>query len=161
MFPGTDQPPTSGADGGDQSEPPVGQATGGGCICRAVRYTIDGRLRAVTDCHCQPCRRFTGHHMAATAVEVRHIIFHGTDTLTWYDSAPGVQYGFCGRCGSSLFWRAADKPALLSITAGSLDQPTGLRTNLALYTAEHGDYHTPEPVPESRPADREDSPGDG
>lgn len=128
---------------------PDGQAVGGGCNCRGVRYTVDGPLRAVADCHCEPCRRFTGHHMAATAIQVRHIIFDGTETLTWYESAPGVQYGFCGRCGSGLFWRSADEPASLSITAGTLDQPTGLHTDTALFMDEHGDYHTPEPVERS------------
>lgn len=92
--------------------------------------------------------------MAATQVEVRNIIFDGTETLAWYDSAPGVQYGFCGRCGSSLFWRAADDPGALSITAGSLDHPTGLVTDVALFLAEHGDYHTPESVESSFPGDR-------
>ncbi|MEM9655850.1 MAG: GFA family protein, partial [Actinomycetota bacterium] len=125
---------------------PPGQATGGGCGCRGVRYTIDGPLRSVTDCHCEPCRRFTGHHLAATQVAVRHIVFDGTETLTWFESGLGVQYGFCGRCGSSLFWRSSERPDMLSITAGTLDPPSGLTTEVALFTAEHGDYHHPEPV---------------
>lgn len=81
-------------------------------------------------------------------------MFAGTETLTWYQSSPGVQYGFCSQCGSSLFWRSVDKPDSLSIMAGSLDHPTGLGTDVALFMAEHGDYHTPEPVDEVFPGDR-------
>jgi hypothetical protein len=33
----------------------------------------------------------------------------------------------------------------LSICAGSLDQPTGLRTTAAWWMGEHADYHTPQP----------------
>ena len=33
----------------------------------------------------------------------------------------------------------------LTICAGALDQPTGLRTTAAWWMAEHADYHTPEP----------------
>lgn len=113
----------------------------GGCACEGVRYRIVGDLRNVSDCHCEPCRRITGHHMAATAAPSDKVSFESDATLRWYDSTPTVQYGFCGNCGSSLFWRAADKPGHLSITAGSLDHPTGLRTDVALFVDEAGDYH--------------------
>ena len=63
------------------------------------------------------------------------------DSLRWYDRTEQVQYGFCGNCGSTLFWRVKDKPGHLSITAGSLDQPTGLRTTLALFGDHAADYH--------------------
>jgi hypothetical protein len=76
------------------------------------------------------------------------------DTLQWYRSAPEVEYGFCKQCGSSLFWRSFDKPDHLSITAGCLDQPTGLTTTVALFAAQHGDYHHHEPVDTSFPGDR-------
>lgn len=79
--------------------------------------------------------------MAATAAHPSLVHMTG-ETLRWYTAAEGVEYGFCGRCGSSLFWRTEGVPDKLCITAGSLDQPTGLRTTRAWYTAEIGDYHT-------------------
>lgn len=113
----------------------------GGCACTGVRYRIDALPRSVTNCHCEPCRRITGHFMAATAAPASAVHFDSDSTLTWYDSTPTVQYGFCSGCGATLFWRATDKPDHLSITAGSLDTPTGLGTNLALYTDDASDYH--------------------
>lgn len=79
--------------------------------------------------------------MAATASSIDNVSFDSDETLRWYDSTPTVQYGFCSVCGSTLFWRAADKPEHLSITAGSLDHPTGLTTTTALFVDEAGDYH--------------------
>ena len=47
---------------------------------------------------------------------------------------------FCGECGASLFWRAQGR-ATISIAAGTLDQPTGLKTVAHIYTRDHADYY--------------------
>lgn len=127
----------------------------GGCACEGVRYRIDNaELRSVSNCHCEPCRRITGHFMAATAAPAESVSFVQDATLSWYDSTPTVQYGFCRTCGSTLFWRAADKPGHLSIAAGTLDPPTGLRTNLALFGDAASDYHRLDPDVETVGGDR-------
>lgn len=78
--------------------------------------------------------------MAATAAHPSDVTIEG-DSLRWWEAAPGVEYGHCVNCGSSLFWRAAAHPDKLCIAAGTLDQPTGLRTTRAWYVAAAGDYH--------------------
>ena len=83
--------------------------------------------------------------MAATESSPDMVRFTSTTTLTWYAPEPSVAYAFCSKCGSSLFWRTAARPDHLSICAGTLDQPTGLRTSSAWWMAEHADYHTFEP----------------
>ncbi len=40
-----------------------------------------------------------------------------------------------------MFWRAGAHPDKLCIAAGTLDQPTGLRTTRAWWVAEAADYH--------------------
>ena len=117
------------------------QLSHGSCMCGDVSYTVVGPLREVYNCHCDRCRRFTGHHMAATAAPTSSVRIDPNESLAWYFAAEGVEYGFCARCGSSLFWRTAADPEKLSITAGSLNQPTGLRTTRAWYVADAGDYH--------------------
>jgi hypothetical protein len=127
------------------AESAMEQRASGRCECGGVSYTVVGPLRSVWNCHCHRCRRFTGHHMAATGSSPDMVRFTSTTTLTWYAPEPSVAYAFCSTCGSSLFWRAATRPDHLSICAGTLDQPTGLRTSSAWWMAEHADYHTPEP----------------
>lgn len=112
----------------------------GRCVCGGVSYRVDGPLRDVINCHCDRCRRHTGHFMAATAADVADVSIQG-ETLRWYTVGSEVQYGFCGNCGSTMFWRAADKPESLSIAAGTLDHPTGLTTTAALFTEDAADYH--------------------
>jgi hypothetical protein len=112
----------------------------GKCLCESVTYEITGEARDVVNCHCSRCRRHTGHFMAATATEVENLEISG-DTLRWYDATETVQYGFCGNCGSTLFWRSGRRPDLVSIAAGTLTPPTGLKTVAAIYTNYASDYH--------------------
>ncbi|MCU1366876.1 MAG: hypothetical protein JWL72_3575 [Ilumatobacteraceae bacterium] len=113
----------------------------GRCDCGGVSFDLEGELRDVYNCHCDRCRRVTGHHMAATAVHPDNLRFATDTTLRWYEPSPGVHYGFCGHCGSTLFWKADAESTKICIAAGSLDQPTGLRTTKAWWVAEAGDYH--------------------
>ena len=98
--------------------------------------------------------------MAATAAPTSDVTFISDTTLTWYDSTDTVQYGFCRVCGSTLFWRASDKPNHLSVTAGTLDPPTGLTTTLALFGQSASDYHNLDPEIETFARDRSLPPSD-
>jgi hypothetical protein len=93
--------------------------------------------------------------MAATASKVDQVEIVG-ETLTWYDATDHVQYGFCRDCGSTLFWRTARRPDLISIAAGTLTPPTGLETVAAIYADYASDYHS---FDESIPTYAEDFPG--
>jgi len=120
----------------------------GRCLCGAVSFRVAGPLRDVIDCHCHRCRRFTGHYLAATsALEADVEIVDAAGRLTWYP-VDGAAYGFCAGCGSSLFWRAQGHPDRLSICAGTLEPPTGLRTVEAWWTSEASDYHDRPALPE-------------
>lgn len=121
----------------------------GQCVCGAVTFTVSGALRDVYNCHCERCRRFTGHHMAATAARTVDLAIDGDGAeLRWYYPVPEAGYAFCGTCGSSLFWRSDHAPQTTSICAGVLDPPTHLRTTLALYTSHASDYALRPDLPE-------------
>lgn len=116
-------------------------AATGGCLCGAVRYELRGPLRDVIACHCRQCRKITGHYYAATAIKREYFSLIEQRGLRWYQSSAFARRGFCGECGSVLFWDAADY-AHLSITAGSLDGTTGLQLIKHIFVAEKGDYYT-------------------
>ena len=91
--------------------------------------------------------------MAATAAATSDLSI-GEGPLRWFDATDTVQYGFCGRCGSTMFWRSVDRPDTVSIAAGTLDPPTGLTTVAALFTAEASDYHRLDDALDNQPGDR-------
>lgn len=82
--------------------------------------------------------------MAASGCQTNDLAIQGT-ALRWYEATPGVFYGFCGMCGSTMFWRVDTQPTWMSIAAGTLDQPSGLHTEAALWTEQAADYHHLDP----------------
>ena len=115
----------------------------GRCLCGAVRFEVDGPLREVILCHCVECRRWHGHVSAFTAARREHLRYVSDAGLRWIDSPDSdahARRGFCGECGSSLFWDVPDRDTI-SIAAGTLDRPTGLKTAGQIYTADPGDYY--------------------
>lgn len=113
----------------------------GGCHCGAVRYGIDGSMRSVVYCHCSQCRKQSGHYYAATSCGKDELEITGSEHLTWYRASESARRGFCSKCGSALFWQG-DGSANISILAGSLDLPTGLKADRHIYVADKGDYYT-------------------
>jgi hypothetical protein len=113
---------------------------GGGCLCGAVRYWIDGPLRDVVVCHCSRCRRAQGHVAAYSDCATTDLSVEDETPLRWY-VADERRRGFCSVCGASLFWQRDDEPETTAVAAGTLDPPTGLRTVAHIFTATPGDYY--------------------
>jgi hypothetical protein len=86
------------------------------------------------------CRRWHGHVGAYCAVDREHFQLTEARGLRWYASSPGVRRGFCGECGSSVFFDEASLPKM-AMCAGTLDAPTGIREKAHIYVASKGDYY--------------------
>ena len=122
-----------------REEPRHVRATGG-CLCGPVRYEVRGPLRAVVNCHCEQCRRTSGHFVAATAARVEDLVLVESGGLSWYESSPTARRGFCRTCGASVFWEPVSGESV-SIMAGTLDPPTGLETVAHIFVEDAGDYY--------------------
>lgn len=112
----------------------------GGCACGAVRFAASGPLRPVIACHCETCRRTSGHYWASTQVYDEHFELLEDRGLKWFESSSFAKRGFCGECGSSLFFRPNDS-GRISLAGGALDAPTGLEQVEQICTEEAGDYY--------------------
>jgi hypothetical protein len=92
----------------------------------------------------------TGHVMAATAARRADFELLEARDLQWYEASSFARRGFCGRCGSTLFWEGVGRD-YVSIAAGSLDDSSGLRIAHHIFVADKGEYYDIEPgVPQSR-----------
>lgn len=111
----------------------------GACLCGAVAFSGHGRAVAAHECHCGQCRRWSGHVWAYVTMRWAALEFAREDGLRWYRHTPRAQRGFCGTCGSTLFWRP-EGGGRVDVSAGVLDQPTGLRLGSVSYPQFRGDY---------------------
>lgn len=115
--------------------------TTGGCDCGAVRYDISGDPGQVTLCHCGQCRRLSGYAWASVKInDTDFTMVQGTDAVVWHSSSDWAKRGFCGTCGANLFYRLTSGDHV-AVSAGSLDQPTGLKIGRHIFTKDKADYH--------------------
>jgi hypothetical protein len=112
----------------------------GSCLCGAVRLTVRGPLAPPDACHCSQCRKMTGHHLASTEVAKSALEVTGAEHVTWFRSSEKVRRGFCGRCGSTLFWDPVFRD-WIAVAMGAFDGPTGTRLGLHIYVSQKGDYY--------------------
>jgi hypothetical protein len=115
-----------------------------------VRYEVRGPLRDVIVCHCVECRRYHGTSGAYTAAARDDLaIADPQEQLRWFPgprSVTGGERAFCAACGSSLFWSAPGRPTI-SITAGTLDGVTGLRTISHIWDEQRADWESDDGLP--------------
>jgi hypothetical protein len=109
----------------------------GGCLCGAVRYRLHGAPDWSAHCHCRSCQKATGAAFA-TWVGVKKDKFEVTEgRLAIFNSSPGVERSFCGRCGTSLTYVAEERwPGEVSVLAPTLDDP-GVAAPTAHVWVEH------------------------
>lgn len=111
----------------------------GGCLCGAIRYKSDAAPVYQLYCHCRDCQRVSGSASAP-------IIFFPSQGLsiegevTYYESkgssGKSIYRGFCSKCGSQLFGRLERLPDLLSIRAGTLDDPAAFQPQLHIHVSQ-------------------------
>jgi len=120
----------------------------GGCLCGAVKYRLSGTdktIRGITACHCQQCRRWSGHHWASLiGPKSGFSITKGEDNVRWYQSSPKAKRGFCQTCGSTLFWHGFGYASLkdqIDVSAGSLDDAGKRTLRRHIFCAHKGTYY--------------------
>jgi hypothetical protein len=78
----------------------------GKCLCGAVRFTAEEVETGAHCCHCSMCRSWSGG--PALSVGVGTVTFDGEENITRYQSSAWAERGFCGKCGSNLFFKVKD-----------------------------------------------------
>ena len=112
----------------------------GSCLCGAVKFRVEGDLKAPDACHCSQCRKQSGHYWASTNVSTSALAIEGEDKLAWYQSSEKVRRGFCSTCGSFLFWDPLDHD-VIAVAMGAFDKPTGTKLHVHIFVDDKGDYY--------------------
>ncbi len=112
----------------------------GGCFCGAVQYQVKGSLRGVINCHCGQCTRLNGNSGSHSKALKADITITKDEGLSWFQISDIARRGFCGKCGSGLFWEQYHQDAT-GIIAGSLDCPTDLKTIGHIFVGDKSDFY--------------------
>ena len=102
----------------------------GGCLCGAVRYTLYGGPDWTSHCHCRSCQKAIGADFATWSGVKEENFEVSRGRLAICVTSPGVERGFCDKCGSSLTYVGDRWPGQVSILVATLDEP-GIATPTA------------------------------
>jgi hypothetical protein len=115
----------------------------GGCLCGGIRYEISGALRRASHCHCSMCRKqhgaAFGSYASVRRAEIRFT--SGESLITRFASSPGIERGFCQRCGSTLFWDATANAESFGIALGTVDGDPRVRPSLHIFTGSKAPWY--------------------
>lgn len=89
-------------------------------MCGAVRFHLTGPPYEIDYCHCASCRKHTGAPVSVFLDCKRDVVEFTQGTPAYYESSPGIQRGFCGKCGSTLTYETEDE---IHIHVGAMDRP--------------------------------------
>ena len=111
----------------------------GGCLCRSVRYSIAARPIAVRNCWCRVCQYLAcGNSAVSAAFPTEGFSVQGemNDFVSIADSGNRMHRRFCPRCGTQLFSEAEERPHLVFVRVGTLDDPSSAAPGAVIWTAE-------------------------
>jgi hypothetical protein len=109
----------------------------GGCTCGVLRYRLASEPMFVHCCHCLNCQRQTGSAFVvnllieADRVEVTAGTPQAVDAPR--DEEPAQKIYRCPRCQVAVFSEYGT-PNVRFVRAGTLDDPTGIRPDVHIYT---------------------------
>jgi hypothetical protein len=109
----------------------------GGCLCGFVRFVSDGDPLWVAHCHCASCRRHTASSMATFVGFRREQVTFQTGDRSIYASSPGVQRGFCARCGTPVSYESQSSSGELHLYLGCFDDPENFVPGAHVFYGEH------------------------
>jgi len=100
----------------------------GKCLCGKVGFDVELPTIWCAHCHCSRCRLAHGSAFV-TWFGVRQTQFQivsGNEEIQWYHSSEEAKRGFCGNCGSTMFFHSTRWPdemhIALSYVIGQIDR---------------------------------------
>lgn len=109
----------------------------GGCLCKAVRYSVSGQPVASRQCWCRDCQYFgAGSSTVNVIFNVSDVALTGDIKLftSQADSGNTMLRGFCPSCGTPVTSASSARPELVILRAGTLDHPEAITPAMNIWT---------------------------
>lgn len=118
------------------------QSVTGGCLCGAIKFTAKLPTKWCAHCHCSMCRREHGAgYVTWVGFDDQQVeLTHSNNALSWYESSPGAERGFCSHCGSSLFFRSNSWAGELHIALGCINDAIDRQPQANVFFDRHVDW---------------------
>jgi len=120
--------------------PAAGDDKRGACLCGGVKFNLPHAPSDASMCHCGQCRRWGGG-AGVVCVDTPGATLEAADTLRWHRTSEQSERGFCGSCGTPLFWREADGGAITEICAGALQDDRNITVSRHIYVDDKPAYY--------------------
>lgn len=114
----------------------------GQCLCGAVTFKVSGTVNRVSACYCSQCRAQNGGGAFHGAEFSGDLILTQSKSLRWYNSSEKARRGFCGECGSSLFWQLTSNPEYFDVSLGALPD-TDFELDAHIFVNSKAGYQSP------------------
>jgi hypothetical protein len=103
---------------------PMGHAR---CNCGAITLSLPEQpSKIVVACHCIDCQRRTGAPFGVGAYYPAEVVtISGTSKEFTHAAASGgkIHNYFCPQCGSTVYWKLSNMPALIAVAVGAMADP--------------------------------------
>lgn len=110
----------------------------GQCLCGGVRYESSEPPIVTRVCWCGLCQKI-GAGSATVNVFFQTATFkiQGAlhDHVSIADSGNVMHRRFCPTCGTAMFTEAENRPAMIGVRAGTLDDPSVVKPSMTIWTS--------------------------
>lgn len=111
----------------------------GGCQCGEIRYESNGAPCSLYICYCKECQKQSASAFGIS-LDVPRASFRVTQGTPKFWSRPTakglrLKCAFCPSCGTRVWHEYENYSDVLSIKAGSLDEPTDLSNAIHVWTS--------------------------
>jgi hypothetical protein len=110
----------------------------GGCLCGAVRFTIEADAPlGVRQCWCRVCQYLGAGSGTVNAIFPKDALTVAgplTDYASRADSGSAMHRRFCAECRTPLFSEAEPRPHQIIVRAGTLDDPNLAKPAAVIWT---------------------------
>ena len=134
------------------------QTATGGCLCGAIRYAVSAPLKNVIACHCTHCRKISGagssHNAAIPSSAMTVTAGKPAMYADTANSGNRLNRFFCADCGSSLYSRREKVPEMTILKVGTLDDASGLKLAMNIWTDSALPWMHVDPAVEQYPGNR-------
>ena len=110
----------------------------GTCLCGAITLQTPSQ-KTIDACHCGMCRRWGGGPALGLACG-SDVTIEGAEKLKTYQSSEWAERGFCGDCGTHLFYRVLSANQYF-IPAGLFQDETEIEFTEQIYIDRKPSYY--------------------